>query len=534
MSTVICKIKPYIQPFERQLALSELASLVQSSPKPIDSDTSDSTLFEVNATQSTSLLIDRLSYWETVTTKREYYTAQVLREATVNVVRNGVAPLDILKSLPFGQDVPVPNRRVLRYGSHGIHEYRGKFFPQLVRALLNCANVREGSLVADPMVGSGTTAVECTLSGINSLGADLNPLSALIADTKCSILWEGTDELRTCYERVRKQLSASNAPYRRSEWQYLSCLSLLDQAYLRDWFSEQVLLDLDTIAGVIASERNDTLQSFLNVVLSNILRSVSWQKDSDLRVRKEVRSDIEIDAIREYLNELGRSVRLVLALMHQINRNNLGHHTIEIGDARTIDKQWANYQGAVDAIITSPPYASALPYLDTDRLSLCLLGLMQKRDLRRAEGHMIGNREITESMRQQLEAMFEQRDAEMPRSVIRVVTSIHRLNSKGDIGFRRRNTAALLGKYFVDMKEVLSGLRHLLTRKGSLFLVIGNNHTIAGGTRVDIPTADLLHDIAEASGFQLTERIPMEMLVSRNIFKKNAVASETILRFKRS
>jgi site-specific DNA-methyltransferase (cytosine-N4-specific) len=39
-------------------------------------------------------------------------------------------------------------------------------------------------------------------------------------------------------------------------------------------------------------------------------------------------------------------------------------------------------------------------------------------------------------------------------------------------------------------------------------------------------------DIASAVGMEFETRIPMEMLVSRDIFKNNAVASEEILCFR--
>jgi hypothetical protein len=75
------------------------------------------------------------------------------------------------------------------------------------------------------------------------------------------------------------------------------------------------------------------------------------------------------------------------------------------------------------------------------------------------------------------------------------------------------------------MKDIL--------RPGSpAYVVIGNNHTIAGGERVEIETATLLVDIASAAGIEVEQRIPMEMLVSRDIFKNNAVASEEILCFR--
>lgn len=63
--------------------------------------------------------------------------------------------------------------------------------------------------------------------------------------------------------------------------------------------------------------------------------------------------------------------------------------------------------------------------------------------------------------------------------------------------------------------------------------MIGNNHTIAGGEKVDIKTADILVDLAESIGFVSNEHVPMEMLVSRDIFKKNSVGSEVILSFSR-
>lgn len=86
------------------------------------------------------------------------YTRQIRREATINAVRNGIAPAQLKALLPFdGKAISIPNRRVLRYGPHGAHEYRGKFFPQLVRALLNIAAVKRGDVVLDPMCGSGTT-----------------------------------------------------------------------------------------------------------------------------------------------------------------------------------------------------------------------------------------------------------------------------------------------------------------------------------------------------------------------------------------
>ena len=82
------------------------------------------------------------------------------------------------------------------------------------------------------------------------------------------------------------------------------------------------------------------------------------------------------------------------------------------------------------------------------------------------------------------------------------------------------------------MRDVLSGIRRLLKPNGMAFVVVGNNHTIAGGKRVEIHTAKLLSEIAQTLGFDIRPSLSMDMLVSRDIFRKNAVSSEEILAFR--
>ena len=80
------------------------------------------------------------------------------------------------------------------------------------------------------------------------------------------------------------------------------------------------------------------------------------------------------------------------------------------------------------------------------------------------------------------------------------------------------------------MREVIRQMFALLRPGGVLFLVVGNNRTIAGGQPVEIRTADHLGAIAAGLGFRLTGDMAMDMLVSRDIFRKNAVPSERIIR----
>jgi site-specific DNA-methyltransferase (cytosine-N4-specific) len=146
---------------------------------------------------------------------------------------------------------------------------------------------------------------------------------------------------------------------------------------------------------------------------------------------------------------------------------------------------------------------------------------------------MIGNREITDKNRRNYWELYQERKAFLPAPIRSLIERVERLNSQKPVGFRRRNLAALLGKYFFDMKDVLSGIAKLLKRGGHAFVVVGNNRTEAGGEPVNINTARLLAELGEAVGLERLEEIPMEMLVSRDIFRKNAMPSEVILSFRR-
>lgn len=529
MIEINCRIKDYIQPFERLLAIQELEILANN--KPIQ--TKITTEYTVRTNKTAVHLAANLAYWERVSSNAtSLITSQSLRESTTNVVRNGIDLSALKASLPFGRDVPLPNRRCLRYGTHGIHEYRGKFFPQLVRSLINISGTNAGGIVVDPMSGSGTTVVEAALMGCRGLGLDMNPLSTFLGNVKCELLTAEPKRLETEYTSIRTKLLAPE-PHGRQKLTYLMSLPEADQAYLRAWFATEVLAGLDEIAIQIKRVKYLPARNLMWVALSNILRSVSWQKSEDLRVRKEVRLDIEIDPKREFLEELGRSTRAVLAFLYQEGQGPSIRPQIDTGDARESANHWRELHGKVDVVITSPPYATALPYLDTDRLSLCYLGLLPRPEHRDRDQLMIGNREVSERTRLAYLTRLAKEGDLLPLSVRNLIEEIGRLNNNTNAGFRRRNLPALLSNYFFDMRAVLSSILLILKPGGYAFIVVGNNHTVAGGRRVDIKTASLLAEIAQSIGLIVDPSLSMEMLASRDIFKKNAMATEEILILRR-
>jgi DNA modification methylase len=533
MSEVVrCYMKPYIQPFERSLALAELAAVAGVEPLSIGETNQKSGEYLVHSNVSAQILASKLAYWESVTNHQQLLTDQVLREATVNVARNGVAFEGIEWQVQLKLQQSIPNRRSLRYGPHGLHEYRGKFFPQLVRALINVSRVSPGGIVADPMSGSGTTLVESVLAGCHGIGLDMNPLSVFMGTTKCAVLASDPQELIKAYKAIIGRLGDANPSH--EELSYFTSLPKPDQEYLESWFAPSALKELDCIAqAILKYDAFPVIQALMWLSLSNIIREASFQKSTDLRVRKEVKPEEEIHPIADFLEESRRTVKTLVSCAYQIRDLQLGSFDLEEADARELPRVWNSWRGKVDAVITSPPYATALPYLDTDRLSLTYLGLLTRQEQRRRDQLMIGNREISEKVRREYWRLFGEVKDQLPASATALIERIDALNASTEVGFRRRNLPSLLAKYFSDMIKVLSGIAYILKPGAPAWIVIGDNHTIAGGERVNIATAQILAEIAETVGLKNGQHLPMDMLVSREIFKKNAVTSETILYLQR-
>ncbi|MDD5300029.1 MAG: DNA methyltransferase [Gallionella sp.] len=75
-------------------------------------------------------------------------------------------------------------KKTTLYLTHELHLYKGKFFPRMVRSLMNRFLVKPNSLVVDPFAGSGTALLEASLLGHASIGIDVDPTSVLISSQK--------------------------------------------------------------------------------------------------------------------------------------------------------------------------------------------------------------------------------------------------------------------------------------------------------------------------------------------------------------
>jgi site-specific DNA-methyltransferase (cytosine-N4-specific) len=264
--------------------------------------------------------------------------------------------------------------------------------------------------------------------------------------------------------------------------------------------------------------------------LSNLLREFSYQDPTQLRIRRRKDTPPE-NLFERFKNYLCLHI-LTLEKFNRLRQVKINSKIdIFLGDSRNLSEETGLERSSIDLAITSPPYATALPYVDTDRLSLFLFGYTNKHAFKGLERSLIGNREITKKAREELDIELEKNFVKsvLPSNIIELLKRIYSLNKDAKVGFRRKNTAALLFKYFLDMNMALEQINYVLKDKSYFFIVVGNNRTVAGGVPITIPTDDFIGHIAEKNGFEVNKKIDMTVQKSYMIHSKNSINSESIL-----
>ena len=422
------------------------------------------------------------------------------------------------------------HRKDPKYVTHGLHPYKGKFYPQLAKGLLNLCGLSAGDRVYDPFCGSGTTLLESYLNGYSAFGCDLNPLAAKIARAKIGILDINPDIVREAVGTLASKIE--NPPvYLPDNWEQFheSCLDEIQR-----WFPQPVVSKLNWLLQAIRSVSDGVVRDFLEVILSSIVRDVSQQEPTDLRIRRRREAIADADVLKLYIDSLGRAYERIERFwsIRGYSPTYFKQCRVIEGDSRelgTFDRLGLDQRG-VDLILTSPPYATALPYIDTDRLSMLLLFGMNSSTRRPIEHRLVGSREVMTDSRRFLEEGIVERTGGLPEDLNDYLFTLLRRLSAADVGFRRKNMPALLFRFFTDMKRVLQNCHTVLRTGGQAMIVIGDNRIQITDEYERIPTTDFVEAIATENGFQLLERIDISVTTENLVHIKNAITKNIVLR----
>lgn len=517
-------------PYEKVLAQREVAVLFKREPLVSTSGL----VIETSANWAPDA--NQMTYFQEVTAANgdRVIPMQAVLEASLN---GGTQP-----HLPTMGESRTLRRQVTRYSAHGLHEYRGKFNPQIVRAIGNILGLKAGDWVLDPFCGSGTTLVEAAHIGWNAMGVDINPLGVQIAQAKLAALRIPTAQLTAHCDLLKQRLTARIAGIEFDEALTDSQLQqiggtdwekrLPSLAYLRAWFTESVLAQLAAILSEIDKLALPESQLIFTMILSNILRDVSLQAPEDLRIRRRKSPPPNMPAILLFLAAIVSHTSPILKARQVLSAPG-ATQTALLGDIREgyalIKRRYP--LAKFHAAITSPPYATALPYIDAQRLSLVVLGLIEADQIRQVEKCLIGNREITTGARQQTESLISNNADGLPDDCLslcqKMLTALH----DSEDGFRRRNMPALMYQYFRDMAAMFGQVYPLLQSQAKFVLVVGPNKTRLGGEEFVIDTPQLLASLAGQHGFVLREALDLDTYPRYDVHRANSICSEKLLIF---
>jgi len=215
------------------------------------------------------------------------------------------------------------------YATHGLFPYRGKFHPQMIKAIINIMGVKPNDTILDPMMGSGTVPVEAALMGIKAIGIDASPFCRFMAQAKCDALeikHKCLDGLMNKYESLFSDFNSGPKNFAGQIKIFLKNNPFLEKYDSKKIFNLIFLAFLDSEGYAQRSKRKTHIEHFKSI-LERYIAAIN-----------------KIALVENHLN-----ITPAKTILQQ-------------GDARDLGID----SNSIDGIIFSPPYSFAIDYLEND------------------------------------------------------------------------------------------------------------------------------------------------------------------------
>jgi len=399
------------------------------------------------------------------------------------------------------------------YVTHGLHKYKAKFFPRMVRAAMNFALANSGprAVVLDPFVGSGTALLEAALAGFPSVGVDIDPLSVRIATSKIDLLTVEPLLLESELLRIERYLRSASKGQAMLDAVPGSAEPYRLPLFLRRKMDPAVVAEIERevtlIRTALGSCSDETLRNAFYVLLSHALAKKLRMRFHGLGHGRFALEILRVSIVNEFLNN-ARQIAINLATFQAIVENCGLRPCLEtkvlLGDAKAVPLA----SDSVDCIITSPPYIPSSSgretYLKGKAASLFALELV-KDEHELAELETIAMGTMTRSFAQVSRG-------ELPPSAWVTIDWL-----KGDQVRHDKAVPTLL--YYLDLKRALGEMFRVLRPGGVAVLVVAREHTFytykERETLFVAPNAEAVGELATdrkyGGKFELLHRIDVQL-----------------------
>jgi len=379
------------------------------------------------------------------------------------------------------------------YATHNFHSFPAKFPPQLPAKFISSLT-KEGDVVFDPMMGSGTTVVETFLAGRRAVGFDIDPLAVRIATVKTTRVKE-KELMSFCKAILQKARTQAAHEKEYLEKELSKHFDLKSKQFIDYWFAQETQLELMALLLQIEHIQNEQIRTFFEVAFSAIIITKSGVSLAlDLahtrphRAKRVIDTKGAIIAGTEFagdttsrLSILTKKLRSPLDEFEKRclqNIKSLGSSSsgsikpkIEFGDAQNLPLE----DESVDLIVTSPPYAlNAIDYMRAHKFSLIWFGYpLEELGLKRKK--YIGGEDTKN-------ATFE----ELPGDVSNIVSEISNID---------KNRGRALYRYYSEMKKALKEMYRVLKPNKAAIVVVGSSFIKGQDTKTHKCLAAIGQDI---------------------------------------
>ncbi len=369
--------------------------------------------------------------------------------------------------------------------THCFHNYPAMMIPQIARKLLHRYGIKGGWLL-DPYCGTGTSLVEASMFGMNSVGCDINPLVRLIATAKTSPI-----DLQTL-DRYLKDLN--NAIFRIGFSENVPDTPVPDVLNLAYWFSKDVTRCLSFLRNYMNTVEDEAVRNFLWVAFSETVRECSYTRNGEFKLHRMPPQKIahfEPDIFGIFQSKLIRNRRGFEAYLKK--RKNV---EVFVSSRNTADSEVPENQplGGFDLVLTSPPYGDSqttVAYGQFSRLSADWIGLQ---DARKVDQISMGGKKK------------EQKLCDSP--VAEAIEAIRSADEK-----RARQVEA----FYIDLQSSISSVAPLLSKHATICYVVGNRRV----KDVTLPTDAFVVFAFGQHGFSHRETI-IRNIPNKRMPKKNS------------
>lgn len=261
----------------------------------------------------------------------------------------------------------------LRVPIHNWFTYPAGFSYKAVESSIHRNEIKQGQIIYDPFMGSGTTNLVAKKLAINSYGVEAHPFVFRIAKTKMN--WEiNRDEVNHALQDIESQAKRQKQSFNGTDVQIF--LGAEFPELVLKCYESNTLLDLLFIRNAITQGNfSEGIKDLFFVGLTSILRQVSTAATGwpYIAPNKQKTTSLNKNAIYEFSRQIKKMVDDIQLTISEANPGfrDSSHH-IYNSDSRYTQNLIPS--SSVDHVFTSPPYLNNFDYADRTRLELYFWG----------------------------------------------------------------------------------------------------------------------------------------------------------------